>query len=264
MSTTKIRKPTRVPRESSRLNKNARIVIKSLEDHNQTRCIDLYNYENGTFSFEVFRRDPEDPMGWRSIVPIKQPSFKSYEKLLTYLNKEYPEMFDWEIKKQQNRMHCSKTSYANSKTYNMWKTVFFHKISDTVSNSAISTQKRTKMFVFGCSWIALIATRPREGRRYFFFVSYSTPTSSFTHRSSTKASSGFDRGNPKNVRQFFGLEVVMTTVSMLLPDVRYNGLEVSEPTSHFSEQTYLNQEKELLFVTFCVPFSPIKTASYCF
>ncbi len=50
----------------------------------------------------------------------------------------------------------------------------------------------------------------------------------------------------------------MTTVSMLLPDVRYNGLEVSEPTSHFSEQTYLNQEKELLFVTFCVPFSPIK------
>jgi hypothetical protein len=89
-------------------------------------------------------------------------------------------------------------------------------------------------------------------------VSYSTPTSSFTHRSSTKASSGFDRGNPKNVRLFFGLEVVMTTVSMLLPDVRYNGLEVSEPTSHFSEQTYLNQEKELLFVTFCVPFSPIK------
>jgi hypothetical protein len=40
MSTMKIRKPTRVPRESSRLKKNARIVIKSLEDHNQTRCID--------------------------------------------------------------------------------------------------------------------------------------------------------------------------------------------------------------------------------
>ena len=94
MSTTKIRKPIRVPRESSRLNKNARIVIKSLEDHNQTQCIDLYKYENGRYSFEIFRRDPEDPMGWRSIVPIDYPSFKSYEKLLTYLNKEYPEMFD--------------------------------------------------------------------------------------------------------------------------------------------------------------------------
>ena len=90
----KIRKPTRVPRESSRLKKNARIVIKSLEDHNQTRCIDLYKYKNGKYSFEVFRRDPEDPMGWRSIVPIDYPSFKSYEKLLTYLINEYPEMFD--------------------------------------------------------------------------------------------------------------------------------------------------------------------------
>lgn len=94
MSTTKIRKPTRVPRESSRLKKNARIVIKSLEDHNQTRCIDLYKYENGRYSFEIFRRDPEDPMGWRSIVPIDYPSFKSFEQLLTYLHKEYPEMFD--------------------------------------------------------------------------------------------------------------------------------------------------------------------------
>jgi hypothetical protein len=94
MSTMKIRKPTRVPRESSRLKKNARIVIKSLEDHNQTRCIDLYKYENGRYCFEVFRRDPEDPMGWRSIVPIDYPSFKSFEQLLTYLHKEYPEMFD--------------------------------------------------------------------------------------------------------------------------------------------------------------------------
>ena len=94
MSTMKIRKPTRVPRESSRLKKNARIVIKSLEDNNQTRCIDLYKYESGRYSFEVFRRDPEDPMGWRSIVPIDYPSFKSFEQLLTYLHKEYPEMFD--------------------------------------------------------------------------------------------------------------------------------------------------------------------------
>jgi len=33
-------------------------------------------------------------MGWRSIAPIDYPSFKSYDKLLTYLNDEYPEMFD--------------------------------------------------------------------------------------------------------------------------------------------------------------------------
>ena len=132
----KIRKPTRVPRESSRLKKNAQIVIKSLEDHNQTRCIDLYKYENGRYSFEVFRRDPEDPMGWRSIVPIDYPSFKSFEQLLTYLHKEYPEMFDWEVEKPQNQMHSRKA-------------VFFDQVRDTVLDPGISTYKHMKKYVFG-------------------------------------------------------------------------------------------------------------------
>jgi hypothetical protein len=33
-------------------------------------------------------------MGWRSTVPIEYPRFQSFEQLLTYLHKEYPEMFD--------------------------------------------------------------------------------------------------------------------------------------------------------------------------
>ena len=85
-------------------------MIKSLEDHNQTRWIDLYNYENGSYSFEVFRRDPEDPMGWRSIVPIDYRTFNSYEQLLTYLHHEYSDIFELEIEKSQNQLHFRKTS----------------------------------------------------------------------------------------------------------------------------------------------------------
>ena len=35
-------------------------------------------------------------------------------------------------------------------------------------------------------------------------------------------------------------------------------------TNRFSERTDLTREKEFRFVSFCVPFSPIKNASHCF
>ncbi|NCV50676.1 MAG: hypothetical protein EBW46_13480 [Rhodobacterales bacterium] len=49
-----------------------------------------------------------------------------------------------------------------------------------------------------------------------------------------------------------------------LPDIRDNRLDYSKYTNRFSEQIYFNQEKEFLIASFCVPFSQIKTASYCF
>jgi len=50
----------------------------------------------------------------------------------------------------------------------------------------------------------------------------------------------------------------------MIPDIRDNGLDDLKSANRFSEQTYLNQDKEFLFVSFCVPFSQLKTASYCF
>ena len=40
------------------------LVLASLENGDGTRCVDLFRRPDGTFGFEEFRRDPEDPRGW--------------------------------------------------------------------------------------------------------------------------------------------------------------------------------------------------------
>jgi len=42
-----------------------RVVIKSLQDQDGLRCVDLFQINNGTISWDEWRRDPEDPSGWR-------------------------------------------------------------------------------------------------------------------------------------------------------------------------------------------------------
>lgn len=50
----------------------------------------------------------------------------------------------------------------------------------------------------------------------------------------------------------------------MIPDIRDNGLDDLKSANRFSEQTYLNQDKEFLFVSFCVPFLNINDSNYCF
>ena len=40
------------------------VVMASLENGDGTRCVDIFLRPNGTFGFEEYRRDPEDPRGW--------------------------------------------------------------------------------------------------------------------------------------------------------------------------------------------------------
>ena len=40
------------------------LVLASLENGDGTRCVDLFRRADGTFGFEEYRRDPEDPRGW--------------------------------------------------------------------------------------------------------------------------------------------------------------------------------------------------------
>lgn len=40
------------------------LVLASLENGEGTRCVDLFRRPDGTFGFEEYRRDPEDPRGW--------------------------------------------------------------------------------------------------------------------------------------------------------------------------------------------------------
>ena len=40
------------------------LVIKSLENPDGGRCVDIFRRDDGTFGFEAYRRDVEDPRGW--------------------------------------------------------------------------------------------------------------------------------------------------------------------------------------------------------
>ena len=40
------------------------IVLESIETPNGDRCVDFFRRDDGTFGFEEYRRDIEDPSGW--------------------------------------------------------------------------------------------------------------------------------------------------------------------------------------------------------
>ena len=39
-------------------------VLRSIETPDGARCVDLFKRPDGTFGFEEYRRDSEDPQGW--------------------------------------------------------------------------------------------------------------------------------------------------------------------------------------------------------
>ena len=39
-------------------------VVKSVEDPNRTVCVDLFCRPDGSFGYQICRRDPEDGRGW--------------------------------------------------------------------------------------------------------------------------------------------------------------------------------------------------------
>lgn len=43
------------------------VVLTSTESPDGTRCVDLFRRADGTFGFEEYRRDPEDPRGWSAV-----------------------------------------------------------------------------------------------------------------------------------------------------------------------------------------------------
>ncbi len=42
-------------------------VLTSLETDGASRCVDLFVRSDGSYGFEEYRRDPEDPRGWHVI-----------------------------------------------------------------------------------------------------------------------------------------------------------------------------------------------------
>ena len=41
-----------------------RLVLDSVETSDRGRCVDIFRRGDGTFGFEVYRRDAEDLSGW--------------------------------------------------------------------------------------------------------------------------------------------------------------------------------------------------------
>ncbi|MEK9672715.1 MAG: hypothetical protein VW268_09465 [Rhodospirillaceae bacterium] len=53
------------------------LVLRSLENQVGTRCADLFRRADGTFGFEEYRRDPEDPWGWDGAAGFADRTFAS-------------------------------------------------------------------------------------------------------------------------------------------------------------------------------------------
>ena len=43
------------------------VVLRSINEEGGDRCVDLFRRADGSYGFEEFRRDPEDPRGWYPI-----------------------------------------------------------------------------------------------------------------------------------------------------------------------------------------------------
>lgn len=53
------------------------IVVASIETAGGDRCVDLFLRPDGTYSFEAFRRDPEDAGAWTPMAYFSAAAFAS-------------------------------------------------------------------------------------------------------------------------------------------------------------------------------------------
>ena len=44
-----------------------RLVLRSIEDPSGDRCVDIFRRPDGSFGYEEYRRDAEDPRGWQPV-----------------------------------------------------------------------------------------------------------------------------------------------------------------------------------------------------
>ena len=58
------------------------LVIRSIETPAGERCVDLFRREDESFGFEEYRRDGEDPAGWRPVGGYGEARFGDQEAAL--------------------------------------------------------------------------------------------------------------------------------------------------------------------------------------
>ena len=53
------------------------MIIHSIEDETGIHCVDVARDANGTFTFKVFRRDPEDQGRWTLVADFSKTAYAS-------------------------------------------------------------------------------------------------------------------------------------------------------------------------------------------
>ena len=66
-------------------------VLRSINNPDGGRCVDIFLRPDGTFGFEEFRRDVEDPTGWFSIGGHSAKKFSTEESAF----KKSKELYFW-------------------------------------------------------------------------------------------------------------------------------------------------------------------------
>ncbi len=67
------------------------VVLRSVTHSDGTHCVDIFERSDGSFGFELYRRDVEDAQGWFAIGGFVGLEFASFEAALNAAEKE----FDW-------------------------------------------------------------------------------------------------------------------------------------------------------------------------
>lgn len=65
-------------------------VLHSFEAPDGLRCVDLFVRQDGTFGFEEYRRDPEDPSGWQLNGGYQRDVFQTEDQAKEALVKSVP------------------------------------------------------------------------------------------------------------------------------------------------------------------------------
>ena len=57
-----------------------KIVVRSINNSDESRCVDIFQREDNSFGFEEYRRDPETNEGWYKVGYFEDNIFFSEDK----------------------------------------------------------------------------------------------------------------------------------------------------------------------------------------
>lgn len=67
-----------------------RVVVSSIENGERNRCVDVFMRPDGTFGFDEWRREPEDPGGWSLMYRDSRAVFATKEEAVVAARRVIP------------------------------------------------------------------------------------------------------------------------------------------------------------------------------